>query len=414
MHDLFIQANAKKVCEIGVFLPEYCKSKYFINNGIKTILIEANPLCIKDIKEEFGSKDNVEIHNKAIFDRVGEISIYNRGKNPDASAFISELPVSPSITNDDYKKNENDKLKCEATTFDLIDPGDIDILFLDIEGAEWYAIKTMKSRPKIISVELSGINYVNPFKSEIEAWMLENNYTLLGELDGDFIFTKNTMINYNLYNVKIDELDLFCYDTPGSTTANGTYHAITSNKFKFKEVDFNDGDNYIEVGAHNGLLAFYLSKLQPNINIHIFECNPIMINAINMGIIKNNITNIFCYPFGLSSETKNSKLGINLQNTGGSSLLIHSGHTDEINVNIFDFETFLSIFKKVKYLKIDIEGEEFKIFKKLIQSASRFFDKVDFLNLELHDGVYKELNIERGAILAYIKEFQNLKLILQD
>ena len=190
MHDLFIQADPKKVCEIGVFVPEYCKSKYFINKGIKTILIEANPLCIKYIKEEFGSKQNVEIHNKAIFDRVGEISIYNRGKSPDASAFISEFSVSPSLINDNYKKNENDKLKCEAVTFDLLDPGDIDILFLDIEGAEWYAIKNMKSRPKIISVELSGMNYINPFKNKIENWMLENNYILLGQLDGDFIFTK--------------------------------------------------------------------------------------------------------------------------------------------------------------------------------------------------------------------------------
>jgi FkbM family methyltransferase len=191
MHEWFIQSSPKKACEIGVFLPEYCKSKYFINQGVSTILIEANPLCIKNIEKEFGGKPNVKIHNKAIFDRTGEICLYNRGQKPDASAFISELSSSPSLVNDNYKKNENDKLKCEAVTFDLLDPGDIDILFLDIEGAEWYAIKNMKSRPKIISVELSGINYTNPFKNKIESWMIDNKYILLGQLDGDFVFTKS-------------------------------------------------------------------------------------------------------------------------------------------------------------------------------------------------------------------------------
>jgi FkbM family methyltransferase len=222
------------------------------------------------------------------------------------------------------------------------------------------------------------------------------------------------MIDYKKTNLKINEIPISCYDTGGSTTASGTYYAIISNKFRFNDVGFNDGDTYVEVGAHNGLLSFYLAKMYPNINIHIFECNPIMVKAINMGIIENNISNITCYPFGLSSETKNSMLGINLQNTGGSSLMMHSGHSDKINVNIFDFETILSIFNKIKYIKIDIEGEEFKIFKKLIDEKSSFFDKVEVINLELHDGVYKELNVQRSSILDYLSSFKDLKLILQD
>lgn len=61
--------------------------------------------------------------------------------------------------------------------FSYIDPSDIDILLLDMEGAEWYAISTMVSRPHLIFLEWEHTDiYKNPFQSDILAWMKEHHY----------------------------------------------------------------------------------------------------------------------------------------------------------------------------------------------------------------------------------------------
>jgi FkbM family methyltransferase len=186
----YLNFKPNLVCEVGVFTPFYCKSKEFIGRGIETILVEANPLCHELLDKAFGNKKNVKIYKKAISNKNGLVEFYNRGGTPDASAFISEIGAPPSIVNDKYIKKEKDKIVCEAITFDSIDPGNIDILFLDIEGAEWFVLEKMNSRPSLISVELSGLKYTNPFKKEIENWMVENDYTIEKEIEGDFIFLR--------------------------------------------------------------------------------------------------------------------------------------------------------------------------------------------------------------------------------
>lgn len=218
----------------------------------------------------------------------------------------------------------------------------------------------------------------------------------------------------NKIEMNIDGVGLTVFDLQQSTTAYGTKHAILSNRFKFDEFKVGDGKNYVEVGSHNGLLGFYVARLFPQSHIHLFECNPLMIKAINLGIIVNNLNNVTVYPFGLSDANCEKEFGINLTNTGGSSLLIHGDHQAKIIVRLFDFETILSGFKDIDYLKIDIEGAEFPVFNSLIENKSTLLNRVSLINLELHDAIYPNLNLDRSAVKEYLKSFENLKTIYQD
>lgn len=224
----------------------------------------------------------------------------------------------------------------------------------------------------------------------------------------------SNVFQLNRIEMNIGGIGVTCFDLPSSMTPYGTRAVIESGKFQFDNIKMEDGDEYVEVGAHNGLLSFYVSRLFPSSKIHIFECNPLMVKCIQMGIIANNLPNITCYPFGLSDYNGKCKFGINLENTGGSSMMIHGGHQVESEVSVYDFNVMLSVFEKIKYLKIDIEGEEFKIFNSLIKSNSNFFEKVETLNLELHDKIYPDLNLDRDGIKEYLQKFKNLNLIIQD
>jgi len=220
-------------------------------------------------------------------------------------------------------------------------------------------------------------------------------------------------IQLNKIEMNINGVGITSFDVPTSMTPYGTREVISLNKFKLDSFPIEDGGHYVEVGSHNGLLGFYVARLFPKANIHLFECNPLMIKAIQYGILSNGLNNVTVYPFGLSNSNRNAEFGISLENTGGSSLLIHDGHAKNINVRLYDFETILSTFDSIDYIKIDIEGEEFAIFHSLIESDSTFLDKVKTLNLELHDNIYTDFNLDRAGIKEFISKFNHLNTIYQ-
>lgn len=181
------------VAEVGVYYPETSNILDFINEGVRTTLVEADPLCVKRIEAFFGGKRNVNIYPYAVWDKNEMVVLY-RAK---ASTFVGSLDKSPALINDSYKLNEEDKFTAEAKLFSDIDDGAIDLLSIDIEGAEWYVIKHLKSRPAIISLETQADTYVNPYLNEINDWMKNNHYKIWFLNDTDTVFIKDGTIDFN-------------------------------------------------------------------------------------------------------------------------------------------------------------------------------------------------------------------------
>jgi FkbM family methyltransferase len=162
----------KKVAEIGVFYPQASNIADFIKDGVQCLLVEPDPVSIEKIEVAFGHLKNVTLFRFAIADENGTLELVQRG----ASTFARNLPRSPSLVNENYKIKLEDVFLAEARRFDRIDPGDIDLISLDIEGGEWFVLKHMISRPQVISVETHGGRYSNYYLKEINKWMKINGY----------------------------------------------------------------------------------------------------------------------------------------------------------------------------------------------------------------------------------------------
>ena len=161
------------VCEVGVWLPEMSNVLDFIvTDRIRTTLVEPDPKSIAAIRSYFQDYSNVELLPYAAYDRHGQLELVQRN----ASTFVSTLPYSPAQVNDAYRIRQEDRFTVECRRFDELDDGSIDLLSVDTEGSEWYVIRYLKSRPLIISVEMHGKSYLNPFHSEIAAWMNAQGY----------------------------------------------------------------------------------------------------------------------------------------------------------------------------------------------------------------------------------------------
>ena len=182
------------VAEVGVWHPNTSNVYQFIQDGIKTSLVEPDPHSIKLIKEEFGKNENVTLHELALCDFNGEVELCKR----ESSTFISGLPSSPALINDDCDVEQTDKFTAKASLFGEIDDGNIDLISIDTEGSEWFVIKNMKSRPTVISIETHGGMYVNPYLKELLSWMDENDYTLWYKDKSDSVFVLKSVLTVDL------------------------------------------------------------------------------------------------------------------------------------------------------------------------------------------------------------------------
>jgi FkbM family methyltransferase len=182
-----------KAAEVGVYYPQTSNIIDFIEADIPSILIEADPLCVERIHEYFRNR-NITVYPYAIWDEEGIITLYRAG----ASTFVSSIMRSPAKTNDHYIENSKNSFTAEAKRFSSIDSGDIDLISIDIEGAEWYVLKHMISRPKFINIEFRADRYSNPFKKEIIDWLRSNNYTLWYHDDTDSVYYRNDVLNLKM------------------------------------------------------------------------------------------------------------------------------------------------------------------------------------------------------------------------
>jgi FkbM family methyltransferase len=159
-------------CEVGVYLPDVSNVRGWIAAGVRTTLVECDPVIVRQLQERFGALPNVRIEAVAVADAAGRLTLFRAG----ASTFGSNVLQSPAIVNDGYRKEASTTFEVAAVTFDAIDDGTIDLLSIDIEGGEWFVLRHMRSRPEIISVETHGKRYVNPHLREILAWCDAEGY----------------------------------------------------------------------------------------------------------------------------------------------------------------------------------------------------------------------------------------------
>ena len=191
----------RTLIECGAAHPATYRLGHYVNEGrAKVILVEANPrlyYCLTqgfewgDFQREWPnivsppheyapvSGPLVRIVHAAVVDEIGTGTIKLYECN--ASSFVGGTN-SPARINDRYIEQDKDAYEVPTITIDRLDDGEVDVLLADVEGSEWFCIKHLISRPRLIVLEMKGQSYVNPHADEIDNWMKENGYQ---ELESD-------------------------------------------------------------------------------------------------------------------------------------------------------------------------------------------------------------------------------------
>ncbi|WP_181881434.1 FkbM family methyltransferase [Helicobacter sp. MIT 99-5507] len=184
----------------------------------------------------------------------------------------------------------------------------------------------------------------------------------------------------------------------------------------FREMGGGNPKITIDCGAHAGLVTDLL--LDCGAVVHLFEPNDILF-PILQNKYKNN-KNVILHKAALSNKDGKAKFMLNDSISQGNRLDssgdYNEGYDEYYEVEVIDLvryinENILNTNDRIYFLKLDIEGAEFDIIDKIIET--KLYEKIDYIACETHeryfiDGKNKITNLKR-----LIKE-HNINNILLD
>ena len=177
----------RTICEVGTggsTCVLQCEDLLHLESNF--IFVEANPLSFAIIKENFGDKDNFKLYNVAVADENRKGTYYTqRANEEDASGYIDGINSSAMVKG--LGSRFSNAIEVDFIKFSEIDDGTIDLLIADIEGAEYFLLKHLVSRPKLIVLEIAFQDKL----TEINDWMKQNDYTQIAVVEEDGLFARN-------------------------------------------------------------------------------------------------------------------------------------------------------------------------------------------------------------------------------
>lgn len=172
------------LAEVGVGPLNLCFSAlHWERSNTHFMLFEPLPDHYDEVKNAAAGRSNVEIHNVAIGDEDGTAQFQVDGSSSAISGINS--PIFEHRGTDSKKI-----IDVQVRKISNYDFGQIDVLRCDTEGAEWFCIKHLVSRPKQIVIEMYnhlGI-YINPYLIEIDDWAKSNGYQKTSVANADFVY----------------------------------------------------------------------------------------------------------------------------------------------------------------------------------------------------------------------------------
>ena len=147
----------------------------------------------------------------------------------------------------------------------------------------------------------------------------------------------------------------------------------------------------LDCGAHIGLSVIYLKSICPSANIVCFEPDNKNFELLQKNIASHNLKNIEARNEAVWTENTSLQF---IQEGNMSSKIGENSNSDTVTVKASRLKDFLS--KKVDFLKLDIEGAEYKVLKDVTEKLVC----VDKMFIEYH-GTFEQ-NAELLEILELV------------
>lgn len=163
------------------------------------------------------------------------------------------------------------------------------------------------------------------------------------------------------------------------------------------------GDVAIDCGANIGYVTARMARR--GVVVHAFEPNPHAYDILSKRFARN--PNVHCYQKGVTDHNGTLKLYLHqfsaqepVKWSTGSSLLAEKGNVsteDFVEVEVIDLAEFIEgLHSNVKVLKLDVEGVEYRIVDRLMDTG--VIHKIEHILVESHARRMPSLQAEASRV----------------
>lgn len=193
-----------------------------------------------------------------------------------------------------------------------------------------------------------------------------------------------------------------------STDLMAFTHVWLLHEYRKPGFEIGDTDTVIDIGAHIGLFALFSSQYCKNGKIYCFEPVKENFDLLESNLEINNIRNVIAINAAISTSSGVVTIYLNEDESGHS---MYVPGTNQIQAKSFSLQDVFNSnrLEKCNFLKIDCEGEEYKIIESL---PDPYFDKIDKMCIEYHFADIKphllQNMIKRLESLTYTIDTRNI------
>lgn len=148
----------------------------------------------------------------------------------------------------------------------------------------------------------------------------------------------------------------------------------------------NENSTCFDIGANVGWFSLHLAKKMSGIQIHAFEPVPVVFNNFQTNLTLNAIDGIYTYNLGFSNQEHEQELHFSPSMTTLSSFKqLFPEQTSKVKCFFTTLDNFVkkNQFKKIDFLKIDVEGAEFLVIEGAGTTLQQYHP---VLFLEMYEG----------------------------
>lgn len=169
----------------------------------------------------------------------------------------------------------------------------------------------------------------------------------------------------------------------------------------------------LDCGANIGLTSVYLSTHLPGSSILAVEPEPDNFTYLQKNIEANKVSNIKAVQKGVWVEKAMMEQDEDFCPAKGWAFAVKESRdkTGTIAVDTIENIVKLENFPTIDYIKIDIEGSEFELFRNL-NSWGPFFKGIKIVSIEIHEKRGKAVEIENILLDAGFSLFRSGELLI--
>ncbi len=138
---------------------------------------------------------------------------------------------------------------------------------------------------------------------------------------------------------------------------------------------------FIDIGANQGVFSLVAARNKSFVEIHAFEPNLKLTSYLESNFLMNKVNNFFIHKVAIGPESTSISFFVPENHSGNGRITSEESNMQVICVNRDYLNKVFTQSNKSYFIKIDVEGSEYKVLNEIFNSSINLYIKYIFIEI---------------------------------